>query len=568
MTILALYAAGILFIIAIALVTIRLGARQGGREWALGWACAYLAGASAALSREWPVFGPAYPLLGTIFATLLYVGAARFSDVPRPRWLWPACFGVGLARAASEPFLSYEAVQAQAFLVLLASAVAAGRILRSRASRADSTPWEPVLAWSLPLIPLAHGVMAFRQALGTDPTIGLLVWLITGLWIACLQTGSLLARATRAAENAKAALETLINAVPDGLILIDAQERIRAMNPAFLALLGSHSPELVGRRFDEALLRLRSAGADVEVSTPPVAGARQEIAFDDGRIIILDPHPVPEALGEGQLWLARDVTDERRMAEELDRSRRLETLGRLAGGVAHDFNNKLTVILGQATLLRPIVEDAAPDRLSRIDDLTRAARYCADLTRDLLDFARKSPRTPERIETGVYLRNLTDRLTRDLPPGVSLEADIGKDTPDLEADPFQVERVLTNLVGNARDAVGERGRIRISAGATASGVRISVADDGPGMDAKTRERAFDPFFTTKGLGQGTGLGLAIVFSLVESNGGSVSLETSPGCGTRFDTTWPRPTFRSSLDLPAAGVPLRSGDPALGAHSRR
>lgn len=538
----ALFAAAVLFVIGISLVTFRLGQREGGAEWAAGWVCVYLSGASAFAAQVWPVFGPLYPLLGTAFAGLLFLGASRFADIAIPRWVIPAVVATALVRAVLQPFVSYPVVQGQAFVVLLVGTIGAIWAIRQRRGRADATIWEIVLCWSLPLIPLAHGAFAASQILTGDATIAMVAWLVVGIWVAGLQSGSLLARAAVRAEEARNTLATLVDAVPAGLALGDRDGTIRATNPAFVELLQAPKRRgLIGRPFDEASNALAEAllnPDDLDLERP----GHQELRLRDGRIVILDQRALLGQPGReaGKLWLLRDVTEERRLTDALDRSRRLETLGRLAGGVAHDFNNKLTVILGGAALLRPIVEQAEPRHRERLDDLETAAEHCANLTRDLLDFAKKSPREPKQIATAEYVSALAERLQRHMPRGVTLEVSIAPDTPSLEADELQLERVLTNLVYNARDALGTNGHIEIQARADGEeAVAITVRDDGPGMDAATSERAFDPFFTTKGPGGGTGLGLAIVFSLVESNGGEVSVETSPGEGAAFHTRWPR-----------------------------
>lgn len=542
MVVTGVFAAAVLFVICLALVTHRLGTHEGGPAWAIGWAAVYISGVCAMASVQWPWFGPLYPLFGTAFAGLIFVGALRFAGYPVPRWLPPLIATIAITRAIAEPYLSYVAVQTQAFGLLAAASIGASWIIRTRRHRADATMWEAVLGWSFPLIPLAHAGLAVAQAMGGDPSIALLAWVIVGLWVAGLQSGALLARAAIRAEQSRNTLESLVDTVPAGLALGDHDGRIRATNAAFAELVGIANPALlVGRPLEEVTAALREALAD-ETSFDDATAGPQELRLRDGRIVILDRRSTTGHTehGAANIWLLRDVTEERRLTEALDRSRRLETLGRLAGGVAHDFNNKLTVILGGAALLRPALEQAEPKKKERLDDLETAAHYCADLTRDLLDFAKKSPREPKQISTTQYLLRLAEQLRRDLPRGVALEATVSPKTPDLEADAVQLERVLTNLVYNARDALGSSGHIEIRADAAGeASVAITVRDDGPGMDPATSERAFDPFFTTKGPGGGTGLGLAIVFSLVESNGGEVSLETAPGAGAAFRTVWPR-----------------------------
>jgi CheY-like chemotaxis protein len=249
----------------------------------------------------------------------------------------------------------------------------------------------------------------------------------------------------------------------------------------------------------------------------------------------------------------------------------METLGTLAGGVAHDFNNQLTAILGNARLALDSVPDD-PELRATLLELERAAEHCAQLTRGLLTFARRAPARQQAIDAERAVFEVVALLRPTLPQSIAIR--IEKD-PGLLAglgDPTQIQQILLNLCVNARDAIGEAGQITIEArnrtlrAEDCAGrpnarpgrfLALSVRDDGAGMDARTLARIFDPFFTTKPLGAGTGLGLAIVYGLVRANQGWIEVESEPGRGSLF-RVW----------LPAAEAEEGPFEAAAGAAARR
>ena len=205
--------------------------------------------------------------------------------------------------------------------------------------------------------------------------------------------------------------------------------------------------------------------------------------------------------------------------------------------MAHDFNNKLTAVLGNASVLRDSLEPT-DSRQAMLEDLEKAADYCSALTQDLLDFAQATPRIRSEIRVLDLLEDFVHEMKAQLPARLTLELHVAEPGLTIRADAMQLERVFSNLILNARDATGGEGRIRIEAvrGDRGREVEISVTDDGPGMDGETRDRIFDPFFSKKRAG--SGLGLAIVHGIVTSHGGEVRVESEPGLGARFTTTWP------------------------------
>ncbi len=307
--------------------------------------------------------------------------------------------------------------------------------------------------------------------------------------------------------------------------------------------------------------------------------------------------------GDGRLLFLEgfisDVTDRRQAEQErgrlqvqLAQAQKMESVGRLAGGVAHDFNNMLGVIIGHVGM---ILQRADLEDQLRADlvDVEEAARRSADLTRQLLAFARRQTVAPVRMDLNDTIGRLVVMLTRLIGENIRLTWRPDPAALPVRIDPSQVDQILTNLCVNARDAIDGVGQIVISTADVTFGTgdcaliadcqpgrytRVSVLDDGCGMDEDTLARVFEPFFSTKGLGEGTGLGLSIVYGVVRQNGGFVQVDSAPGMGTEFrlflpvDPGVPQSTGRpDSRAEPAGGhetVLLVEDEPAVLRFARR
>jgi PAS domain S-box-containing protein len=250
--------------------------------------------------------------------------------------------------------------------------------------------------------------------------------------------------------------------------------------------------------------------------------------------------------------ITRDITERKeaeqalaQATEELLQSQKMEAIGRLTGGVAHDFNNLLMAITGSLELLRKrMPQDEKLLRL--VDNAMQGAQRGASLTQRMLAFARRQELKPEPVSVAALVGGMTDMLERALGPTIEVVTDIPEQLDPIMIDANQLELAILNLAVNAKDAMPGGGRITISAdegdssdnAALAEGqyVRLSIADTGEGMDATTLAHATEPFFTTKGVGKGTGLGLAMVRGLTEQSGGTLSIESALGKGTRV-TMW-------------------------------
>ena len=232
-----------------------------------------------------------------------------------------------------------------------------------------------------------------------------------------------------------------------------------------------------------------------------------------------------------------DISQRKRMEEQLLHARKMEAVGRLAGGVAHDFNNMLTIISGYNRMIMEKLPPSDPLR-SHVEEVLKAADRAGELTSRLLAFSRRQILKPRIINVNALLATTEKMLRRLIGEDIQLELRFGPGIPNIRADPGQVEHAIFNLAANSRDAMPAGGHLTIETGIECLGeededrlagmpsrnvVTIAVSDTGHGMDVETKRRVFEPFFTTKERGKGTGLGLATVYGIVKQSGGDVSV---------------------------------------------
>ena len=253
----------------------------------------------------------------------------------------------------------------------------------------------------------------------------------------------------------------------------------------------------------------------------------------------------------------RDVTQRRRLEAELAQAQKLEAIGRLAGGVAHDFNNLMQVVEGYARRsLRDLAEN--DPRRENLSEVLASTRRATALTRQLLAFGRRQALRPERLRLNHVIRDMMKMLGRLLGEDIAVHLDLDEGVGPVMADRTQIEQVIMNLAVNARDAMPEGGALTVrtarhlpepGAGGAPRAV-IEVRDTGCGMDEETRSRIFEPFFSTKPAGAGTGLGLATVHGIVHQSGGDIRVESRPGEGTTFRILLP---LAAAPDDPYGGI---------------
>jgi PAS domain S-box-containing protein len=353
-------------------------------------------------------------------------------------------------------------------------------------------------------------------------------------------------------RDARQFFERLLNAVADPIFVKDRDHRMLMVNDAMCALTGHTREEMLGHidydftppeeaevfhRIDDLVFETGKETVNEEVVTDAkgvmhVLVTKKTLARDaDGRPVLVG--------------VIRDVTEMSRTREDLVRSKeqlrhaqKLEAIGRLAGGVAHDFNNILTAIVGCAGILLEALPPGHPCR-EEADDIRRAGEQASSLTRQLLSFSRREQGLARVVDLRETLGGMRKMLQRLLPADIDLEVTIPDRLPCVRVDPSQAEQVLLNLVVNAGDAMPDGGRITVRLDAVAGAqarVRLTVTDEGVGMDEGTRRRIFEPFFTTKSAG--TGLGLATVRDIVLREGGTVEVDSEPGRGSTFVVSWP------------------------------
>ena len=313
--------------------------------------------------------------------------------------------------------------------------------------------------------------------------------------------------------------------------------------------------EIVGKTDEdiwpaEDAARHREYDASVIDSGRPVEFVEPATHVDGPHTWLIYKFPIIE---DGKIALVGgigiDITERRILEEQLTQARKMEALGRLAGGVAHDFNNLLTVISGYAQLALESLGNAPPERVtSYMQEILNSARRASGMTGQLLAFSRRQTVQPRVIDLGELLRNIEQLLQRMIGEHVDLTVHCGHEPCLIRADAHQMEQVLMNLVGNARDAMPLGGLLAIECGILPEplertgfaplSVMLEVRDNGVGMDDSTRARMFEPFFTSKDQGKGTGLGLSTVYGVVSQAGGDIDVESEPGQGSRFRLYFP------------------------------
>jgi PAS domain S-box-containing protein len=388
-------------------------------------------------------------------------------------------------------------------------------------------------------------------------------------------------RADAATRETEGHLRAVVNHIRECLVLLDRDLRYLWCNPAFAAWIGIPRDEVKGRTAydlvgsDEAERLREGARSVMKAGTP---AEFEEIVVRDGqrRHIRGSRVPIPDRDGKivSMFTIFSDITDRRALGEQLAQSQKMEAIGTLAGGVAHDFNNYLTVINGYSELL---AEQFSPeDALGEAaQEIRAAAARAADLTQQLLAFSRKQIVDPRSLDLNRVVADMERMLRRLTGVQVDLRVTLGPALGAVIADTGQMQQVVMNLVLNARDAMPEGGVLEVTTSCvTVAGrptdapselapgdyVRLTVSDTGVGMDAQTKARLFEPFFTTKPYGRGTGLGLSTVYGIVHQSGGAIAVSSEPGHGATFSVFLPRASVR-----PDVGLPERPDLHRLGGH---
>ncbi|NIN70619.1 MAG: response regulator [Gemmatimonadetes bacterium] len=365
----------------------------------------------------------------------------------------------------------------------------------------------------------------------------------------------------RRAEQASKLLATAVEQGAEAIIITDLDGTIQYVNPSFERVTGYSREDAVGKT--PAILKSGKHDSEFYREMWETLG-RGDVwtghfinRKKDGTLYRQDAtiSPVRDASGAivNYVSVARDVTRERELEEQLQQSQKMEAIGQLAGGIAHDFNNLLTAILGNSELLLNRVAADDPRRMD-LEEIRQAGMRAAGLTRQLLAFSRRQVLEPVVLDLNEVVASVSTMIVRLIGEHVELATKLSQDLGLVNADPGQIEQVILNLAVNARDAMPQGGRMLIetsnadldaeyvsSHAPVESGayVMLAVSDTGAGMDEATTSRIFEPFFTTKEAGKGTGLGLSTVYGIVKQSNGYIWVYSEPGHGTTFKIYLPR-----------------------------
>ena len=423
------------------------------------------------------------------------------------------------------------------------------------------------------IVALNSGVILATWLFGFDVArLGELELLMIVMCVVGLTMGAVVTerrQAEAALQKSEESFRTLIENAVDLTIVLNPDGSGRYVSPSVERVLGFKPDEIVGRNIadfvhpDDLSAGLEAIALRLQTSGLADRPSELRVRHKDGSFRTI------EMIGNNLLDVpalnmivvnARDVTERKRAEEaqvkleaQLRQAQKMESVGRLAGGVAHDFNNMLGVILGHADLALEQVDPTQPLHAD-LSAIRQAAERSADLTRQLLAFARKQTISPKVLDLNQTIAGMLKMLERLIGENIDLRWRPRAELWPVRVDPSQVDQILANLCVNARDAIADVGRISIETQNSSIDaaycaphpgfvpgeyVRLVVSDDGGGMDEETLTHLFEPFFTIKEVGEGTGLGLATVYGIVKQNQGFINVYSEPGEGSTFTIYLPR-----------------------------
>lgn len=384
---------------------------------------------------------------------------------------------------------------------------------------------------------------------------------------------SMLQRRSQQLEHSERRYRELFTHMPVAMYMASMEGRLVQCNPAMAQMFGYDNP-------DEMLAEVRHMGDlyenpdDRKALISEVIERKQlisrEVSLKDraGNLLhcVLNARLVVDDHGEyiGIEGLLQDLTQLRTLESNLLQAQKMEMVGQLAGGIAHDFNNLLSIISGNTELLIRQLPESADKPRRHAEHILRACQRAAELTSNLLGFARKGAMRLETIEVAGLLREVAALVRETCDRRIAIELDTDTTVCKVIGDPGQLHQVFMNLAINATHAMPNGGTLRfVSRAVNQHTVRIDVRDTGIGMDEATLKHIFEPFFTTRERGQGTGLGLAMVQGIIEKMGGSIAVASKPGQGTCFTITLPRVHDATEQQRPA----LENEGQAVRGHGR-
>ena len=373
-------------------------------------------------------------------------------------------------------------------------------------------------------------------------------------------------RKTRELRDSQNRLALIVDSSQDAIIGKNLDGIITQWNKGAEQMYGYTAAEIIGRHV--SILALPDRADEIQHILDRIRKGEQVPYFESIRLtkdkrklhVSVSVSPIYDSDGKvaGASTIARNITAQKKIEDQLRQSQKMEAVGRLAGGVAHDFNNLLGIVTACTELLSSQVEN---DGVEYLDNIREAAKRGASLTRQLLAFSRRQPVQTQMLDLNERLKEVTKLLKPLMGDDVDVRLLPRSSAAVVEADPGQLDQVVMNLAVNARDAMPHGGKLIIETGVfdldVAFGrehsmtpgryVMMAVSDNGTGMDEATRSRIFEPFFTTKETGKGSGLGLATVYGIVKQSGGHIWVYSEIGHGTTFKIYLPSAEHKLGLE---------------------
>jgi len=364
-------------------------------------------------------------------------------------------------------------------------------------------------------------------------------------------------------------IRKIIDSVDEGFIVIDRHYHILSANRAFCKLVNLFPEQIIDKKCYEIMKYSNylspEAGDECAAARTFDSGKNYHIAYiyndssGNNKNLEIKSFPITDETGQviSVIETFNDVTETKKLEEKLLQSKKMEAIGQLAGGVAHDFNNMLSIIIGYSDMCLSMVNPSDPIN-KYLKEILKASERSASLVKQLLTFARKQPISPVVTDINDKINSIIDMLKKLIGENIYLLWLPGKDLWQIKIDQSQIDQIMVNICLNARDAISGIGKITIETcnaildsdfcslnpdAEKGDYVMLTVTDNGCGMDKKTIEKIFEPFFTTKEVGRGTGLGLATVDGIVRQHKGFINVESKQGEGSIFKIYFPRYIFK-------------------------
>jgi PAS domain S-box-containing protein len=415
--------------------------------------------------------------------------------------------------------------------------------------------------------------------------VGLAALVVSLGWVLFLQRSLVdRRRAELALLERERNLAITLDSIGDGVLVTDTAGLIVRINPVAEQLTGCPGGTALGRPLGEVC---RLADRHTHASLPGLTAVDGRLVAASSPVtVVLAAHDGTERLVSfrateignaedrlGAVVVVRDVTMQAELEERIRQTEKMDAIGQLAGGVAHDFNNMLMAISGYAQLLAEDLPAGGP-LSAHVAQIMSAADRSAELVRQLLDFSRKSRAEQRTLDLHLQIREAIRLLERSIDPRIDLQLDLAARHPFVRGESARIQNCILNLCLNARDAMPDGGRLRLETADVILGhddpqranrpvkpgeyLRLRISDSGPGIDPKVLPRIFEPFFTTKTVGKGTGLGLAAVYGTVQDHAGSIEVRNAPAGGAEFTLFLPTCVAPESQSTPASPEPVTNG----------